>query len=111
VRRGSPESDTVYSIQEWLRLKGYIVHRIGQRRADLAGQTPGTPDLFVTHPNWPPLVWLGLEIKPPKPFKSAVSLEQKHLRDLRRIEIVDSIEQADRAVGLFDRYIAERWSK
>jgi hypothetical protein len=56
------EADIVVQIQEGLRALGFIVLRVGQHRADLAGTTAGTPDLFVGRSAWGNR-WIGIEVK------------------------------------------------
>jgi len=63
-KRKNPEADLVHSIVLALELSGYMVLRVGQYRADLAGQTAGTPDLFVADMRTRRRpYWIGMEVK------------------------------------------------
>ena len=49
------------------------------------GCDKGVPDLLITHPDYPAATWLGLEVKG---SGTPLSLEQKDLRDRKRILVV-----------------------
>jgi hypothetical protein len=89
------ERAVVAVIAEGLTLLGFTVRRVGQHRADLAGQDGGIPDLIVTHPTWPEGVWLGLECKG---THTRLSPAQRDLHAAGRIVIVRSWEEALAAV-------------
>jgi hypothetical protein len=105
---GSEESTQAAIIEELAR-RGYLVlstseHRKREQCAGCGawrtpgkgrGTTPGVPDLLVSRDEWPPGVWLGLEVKG---ARTAVSREQKALAARRRIFIVRSAREAMEAV-------------
>ena len=55
----------------------------------------GTPDIFVSHPDWPSGEWLGLELKTPT---GKVRPEQQRLADLGRVVIVRGVAEGLRVV-------------
>jgi hypothetical protein len=104
------EDDVQESIEKALRARGYWVLSTSEHRRREAcphcggwmvprqgrGCDKGVPDLLVTSGRtrplqWPPGVWLGLECKGPR---TALSREQKLLREERRIFIVKRVETA-----------------
>jgi hypothetical protein len=85
------EADIVVQIQDGLRALGYTVLRIGQHRADLAGQTAGTPDLMVTRNTWLSGFWIALEVKRPG---GRLSPAQRQLVDDRRIFVAHDFDEA-----------------
>ena len=94
--RGAEEADIVAAAVQLLEISGYVVLRVGQHRADKAGQTPGTPDLFVGREGAP--FWLGLEMKT---GTGRVRKEQKELAEKGLILVARTPEEALR--------LAEDW--
>lgn len=100
-----PEKALQKQIVEGLRWKKYIVLEVGASRSFHAcpecghksratgwqGNTPGTPDLFVSHPNFPMGVWVGIELKTDtgKPTP-----EQAELLKAKRIYLCRSFDDA-----------------
>lgn len=89
------ESALVQQIQDGLRWHGFLVLRVGQYRADKAGQTAGTPDLFVRHPGWYPCLWIGGEIKTEK---GTLQPAQRVLMQGGHISVWRSLEDALRCL-------------
>jgi len=67
------------------------------------GVTKGCPDLYVSHLRWPDACWMGIEVKGEK---TPLSVEQKQLRENRRIVVARSFEDAIAAVKAFE---ASKW--
>jgi hypothetical protein len=95
------EADLVVQIQEGLRALGYTVLRVGQYRADFAGTTEGTPDLFIGREGWGP-VFIGLEVKRPM---GRLSRAQKALNDRGMTKVVHDFDEA-RSVMM---HVADIW--
>lgn len=94
------EDDIQRVIVDGLRLLGCVVlvttHRVKRCRCGAwsrgdYGATPGVPDLLVRKDGWPAACWLGLEVKGPR---TALSRQQKLLRDRGGIIVVRSLEDA-----------------
>lgn len=88
------ESGLVEAIRKALQERGYIVLRVGQRRADFAGQDAGTPDMFAARPGER---WAALEVKTDT---GDVRPAQAALAALGLSTVVRSVEEALRAVGV-----------
>lgn len=93
-RDTATEFQIVKAIEELLRLSGYEVLRVGQWRADKAGNTPGTPDLFVTREK--ERFWLGIEVK------TAIGRLSKAQGDLHRDGFTVVARSAEEALRLAD---------
>jgi hypothetical protein len=77
------------AIVETLTAAGFIVEQIGQRRADLAGQSAGLQDIQVQIPGCP--LALTLEVKRPGREHRYSNAEQREaVGEGRRIVVSDS---------------------
>lgn len=114
------ESQLQDQIVEGLERMGYVCLQVGRwvRQAQCPrckawstprcghGNTPGSPDLFVTHPDWgKPARWIGMEIKTPTVRTLTGTLpggrlrkEQKALAEMGLIAVVRSWEEAEAAI-------------
>lgn len=113
VRLPEREDQVQDCIVQGLRLRGYTVlvtseRRRGERCAACGhwqrprlgrGTTPGIPDLLVSHPSWPPGMWLGIECKG---TQTRLSPAQQELADAGRIIIARSWEDAWAAVEAYN---------
>lgn len=84
---GGSEAALVTAIVKALRKSGRTVLRVGQHRADMAGTTVGTPDLFC----WVGCGWIGLECKTKT---GRLSPEQRRLAAAGMVRVVRSVEEA-----------------
>jgi hypothetical protein len=91
------ESALVQRIRLRLQREGFRVMRIGQYRADLAGNDKAAPDLFVTRIG--ENRWTGIEIKLPGYAPSDVRAEQQALAEEGVIVIVTSESEALEAMN------------
>lgn len=75
--RARREAELVEAIVEALKVRGYEVKRIGQRRPDLAGTDAGVADVQVNAAWSATPLWLALEVK--VPGEGVFSEEQRRL--------------------------------
>lgn len=87
------EKQIQQAIVQELRLRGYIVMETGQWRADKAGNTKGTPDLYFARPG--SNSWHAIECKT---AKGKVRKEQAELVYLGVVHIARSVEDARRII-------------
>jgi hypothetical protein len=66
------------------------------------GVSKGVPDLLVRHPKWPPLTWLGVEVKGPT---TKVSPEQQALAAKGAVCVVRCIDDFLTAVRPIDQLL------
>lgn len=86
---GETESGLVRAIVEALQMSGYTVLRVGQWRADYAGSTAGTPDLFCFCPRQS--LWYGIEVKT---STGRLSPAQKRLVEAGMVHLIRSPQEA-----------------
>lgn len=87
------EASIQATLKHALETCGYTVLEVAKGRSAKAkglwvGHTPGCPDVFVSHPDWPIGEWLGLELKTPT---GRVRPEQQALADAGRVVIVRGV--------------------
>lgn len=94
-------------IVNYLRWQRYEVLEVGKGRKGVTcptchsfhvpsgwqGNTPGCPDLFVSHPRWKEGTWIGVELKTEK---GAIREEQQRLLDASRVYIARSLDDVIR---------------
>ena len=104
-----PECELVEAIRTDLQAHGYIVLRVGQRRADKGGSDFGVPDLLVRYngDEWGCALWIGMECKTARGRLSddrneadTHSWSQRMLADADHTIVVRSVADARQAVGL-----------
>lgn len=89
------ESKLVQRIRETLQSHGYIVIRLGQYRADHAGNDKGAPDMIVSRLEWGNR-WVACEVKlPGAPYSGE---QQRKLCEQGSITRVESVAEAMEAV-------------
>lgn len=106
------EASIQATLKHALETCGYIVLEVAKGRSAKAkglwvGHTPGTPDVFVSHPAWPVGEWLGLELKTPT---GRVRPEQQALADAGRVVIVRSVYEGLDEVAKREAIAANRRS-
>jgi hypothetical protein len=92
------ESELQSSIKKSLKQLGYIAMSTSRYNTSAnrrGASEPGIPDILVTHKNWRPGMWLGLEVKTDK---GKLKPEQAELLEAQRIFVVRSWEEAWNAV-------------
>jgi hypothetical protein len=95
------EAGLVDAIVKVLQLNGFEVLKVGQWRADRAGNTPGTPDLWVRPQDSTKPLWLGMEVKT---ATGTLSPAQKDLHKRGATVVVRSPQEAlDAARKEFER--------
>lgn len=108
------EAQIVEDIRQVLTLKGYIVQRIGQRRADLSGSDV-VGDLQVTHEKWPIAVSLCADAKTLKgklskrrpAYKDGTyGYSQQDLFDMGRLLVWRNSMEAEADVIRFERSLS-----
>lgn len=116
---GEREEQVQASIVQALRSAGYEVLKTSRVRKRCVhcgkfssggdGVSRGVPDLLVRNPEWPPAVWLGVEVKG---GRTALSPEQHELLQRGSIVVVRSVDDALAAlkaaeghVGRYDPYM------
>jgi hypothetical protein len=98
------EASIQATLKHALETLGYIVLEVAKGRSASAkgawtGTTPGTPDVFVSHPDWPEAMWLALELKTPT---GKIRKEQLALLEKKRSYIVRGVPQGLYAVLLHE---------
>lgn len=105
------EEQTQQVIRDWCRCHGYLcfqtTHRVRRclkcgeyPRQAAYGTDPGIPDLIITHVNWPPYIFLGMEVKS---RRGTLTPEQRVLREGERIVIVRCLEDAIESIKQFEQ--------
>lgn len=108
------ERDVQRTIVEGLRWKGFQVQEIAKTRARVRcydcgaqfypkgwqGTTPGTPDLFITRPEWRG-AWIAIEVKT-FARRSKPEPEQQALLDAGFASVARSWEEAEAIIQQFE---------
>jgi hypothetical protein len=66
------------------------------------GASPGVPDILATADDYPPGTLIGLEVKS---SSGTLSREQKELKEAKRIHVVRSIEEAEKAIEETEQWL------
>ena len=110
IERKREEAEIVEGIITCLTLKGYIVLRVNQWRADKAGGDV-VPDLIVTHPKWGEGEAILAEVKTEQgklskrrpSHRTELGYSQQDLFDMGRMFVWRNLYQAEADIVRYER--------